>query len=52
MPVILTKKARMRIGIHVAVVLGCLGAGGALAPLAAYEIPQERSAATYLGALT
>src|SRR5664280_2519742 len=52
MPVILTKKARMRISIHVAVVLGCLGAGGAFAPLAAYEIPQERSAATSLGALT
>src|SRR5665811_1948982 len=27
MPVILTKKARMRISIHVAVVLGCLGSG-------------------------
>jgi hypothetical protein len=52
MPVILTTKARTRISIQVAVVLGCLGAGSAFAPLAAFEIPQERSAATYLGALT
>src|SRR5450759_5018362 len=37
MPVILTTKARTRISIHVAVVLGCLGAGGAIAPLAAFE---------------
>src|SRR5450759_607974 len=52
MPVILTTKARTRISIQVVVVLGCLGAGSAFAPLAAFEIPQERSAATYLGALT
>src|ERR1019366_3733822 len=52
MPVILTTKARTRISIQVAVVLSCLGAGSAFAPLAAFEIPQERSAATYLGALT
>jgi hypothetical protein len=51
MPFALTKKSGTRISIQVAVALGCLGAGSAFAPLAAFEIPQERSAATYLGAL-
>ena len=52
MAIILTKKSRTRISIRAAVALACLGAGGAFAPLAAFETPQERSAATYLGALT
>ena len=46
------QEVQTRISIHIAVALGCLGAGSAFAPLAAFEIPQERSAATYLGALT
>jgi hypothetical protein len=52
MPFTLTKKSRTQLSIHVAVALSCLGAGSAFAPLAAFETPQERSAATYLGALT
>ena len=51
MPNILSKTSTMRINIRVAVALACLVAGGVFAPLAAFEIPQERSAATYLGAL-
>ena len=47
----LTKKSATRLSIRLAVALACLGGGGAFAPLAAFEIPQERSAATYLGAL-
>jgi hypothetical protein len=52
MPIIPIGKFMTRISIHVAVALGGLCAGGALAPLAALEIPKEGSAATYLGALT
>jgi hypothetical protein len=48
----LAKKSGTRMSIGVAVALSCLGAGSAFAPLAAYEIPKERSAATYLGAFT
>ena len=51
MPAILSKTSTMQTSVGVAVALVCLAAGGAFAPLAAYEIPQERSAATYLGAL-
>jgi hypothetical protein len=52
MPFALTKKSGTRISIYVAIALACLTAGGAFAPLAAFETPQERSAATYLGAFT
>jgi hypothetical protein len=52
MPIILSGMFMTRISIHVAVALGGLCVGGALAPLSALEIPQEASAATYLGALT
>jgi len=52
MPIILTGKFLTRISIHVAVALGGLCAGGALAPLVAFEVPQVGTAATYLGALT
>ena len=52
MPFTPTKKSKTRISIQVAVALACLTAGGAFAPLAAFETPQERSAATYLGAFT
>jgi hypothetical protein len=52
MPFALTKKSGTRISIYIAVALTCLTGGGAFAPLAAFETPQERSAATYLGAFT
>jgi hypothetical protein len=52
MPAILTKTSTIRISIRVAAALACLGAGGAFSALAAFETPQERSAATYLGTLT
>jgi hypothetical protein len=52
MPFALTKKSGTRISIYVAIALACLTAGGAFASLAAFETPQERSAATYLGTLT
>ena len=47
---VLTKTSSMRISIRVAVALVCLGAGSTFAPLAAFEVPKERNAATYLGA--
>lgn len=52
MPFALIKKSGMQLSVRVAVALGWLVTAGAFAPLAAYENPQERSAATYLGALT
>jgi hypothetical protein len=52
MPFTLTKKFSTQLSVRIAVALGCLAAGSVFAPLAAFEIPQERSAATYLGALT
>ncbi len=52
MPVIRSKKSGTQISIRVAVALGCLVAGSGFAPLAAFEVPKDRSAATYLGALT
>lgn len=46
-----TKKSATRLSVRLAVALACLSGGGAFAPLAAYEVPQEKNAATYLGDL-
>ena len=46
-----TKKSATRLSVRLAVALACLGGGGAYAPLAAYEVPQGKNAATYLGDL-
>lgn len=51
MSAILAKTSTMRLTIRVGVALACLGAGGVCSALAAFETPQERSAATYLGEL-
>ena len=52
MPFTLTKKSSDATKRPSRCGAGLLSSGGAFAPLAAFEIPQERNAATYLGALT
>ncbi len=48
----LTKKFVTRLSLRLAAALVCLAAGSLFAPLAAFEVPREQSAATYLGSLT
>lgn len=47
----LSKKSATRLSVRLVVALACLSGGGAFGPLAAYEVPQEKTAATSLGAL-
>ncbi len=51
MPFAMTKQAATRLSVRLAMALACLTSAGAFAPLAAYEVPQEKNAESYLGAL-